>query len=78
MDTLRAELDRACREIEAEGCCGDQLGSELVKLGVAVSLPMSGPVATLVGLNILVKQIANEFPDEWQIVKAQLTSKGTG
>ena len=58
LTTLRAELDRACREIEAEKLAVDDLGAELVRLGVAVSLPFAGPVSTLVGLQCLTKQLA--------------------
>ena len=77
LSTLRSELDRVCQEIEADNVSINDLGAEIVRLGVSVSLPVEGPVSTLVGLQRLTKQLANEFPDEWQIVKAQLTSKGT-
>ena len=77
METIRAELDRACRELEATGSTGDEIGIELTRLGVAMGLAMTGPVPVLTGLNVLVKQIANEFPAEWETVKAKLTSRGT-
>lgn len=77
ISTLRGELDRACHEIEADNISINDLGAEIVRLGVSVSLPIEGPVSTLIGLQLLTRQLADEFPDEWQIVKAQLTSKGT-
>jgi len=76
LETLRQELDRVCDEIEAQGSTGDELGTELVRLGVAVALAITGPIPVLCGLASLQKQIANSFPDEWQTVKAQLSSKG--
>jgi hypothetical protein len=76
LETLREELNRACDEIEAQGSTGDELGIELVRLGTVVALAIAGPVPVLCGLASLQKQIANSFPDEWQTVKAQLSTKG--
>jgi hypothetical protein len=77
MTTLRDELNRVCQEIEADNVSISDLGAEIMRLGVSVSLPVEGPVSTLIGLQLLTRQLADEFPNEWQIVKAQLTSKGT-
>lgn len=76
LTTLRAELDRVCREIEDEGTTVDNLGPEIVRLGMAISLPISGPVSAMAGLHGLLMQLANAFPDEWEIAKAKLTSRG--
>ena len=76
LETLRAELDRILNEIEDGAIPAERLGPDLVRLGLAVSLPISGPVVTLVSLTAVTRQLADAFPQAWEIAKAQLTSRG--
>ncbi|GAB5460887.1 hypothetical protein [Hoeflea alexandrii] len=73
LETLRAELNRVADEIADQNVTPEELGADLVKLGVSVSLPFSGPVAALMMLATLQRQIANSFPQEWETAKAKLT-----
>ncbi|MFP1631216.1 hypothetical protein ACLB6G_05720 [Zhengella sp. ZM62] len=74
--TLRAELDRALDEIEKDRLPVDQLGPELVRLGVGVSLPFTGLPETMMALHGLLHQLANAFPEDWQIAKARMRCRG--
>lgn len=76
LETLRAELDRVLSAMEDGKISAACLGPELVKLGVAVSLPLSGPVETLQALTSVTLQLAGTFPAEWQTAKARMSCRG--
>lgn len=68
LDELRSGLD----DLEAEGASPQTVAAEVIKIGAAMAVAVSGPAATIEGLLLLVSQIANEFPQEYASARASL------
>ncbi|MCB5201816.1 hypothetical protein LH464_04905 [Neorhizobium sp. T786] len=63
-DIIRAEMDAGLRRLQAAGATVEDVASQLVKVGVALSLAGIGPTATLRGLFAQAQQLREEFPEE--------------
>jgi hypothetical protein len=61
--TLRRELDAGLTQIYLDGGGIDLAASELVKVGVALTIASRGPQFALDGMTALIDQIAREFPE---------------
>ncbi len=67
--SLDALSDRILREIAAglgHLSRPDDAPAELIKLGAVLALRMNGPAETIEGLHRILRQIAEEFPEEWR------------
>lgn len=65
---LRAGLDT----LEAANADAATIGSELFKIGAALSMAALGPRSTMEAMTALLAQIANEFPSEFAAASANL------
>jgi hypothetical protein len=75
--TLKAEVSRALGEMEQAGRPLADFPPELVKLGVALFLPLAGPAETLANLIGLTRQIADQFPGALESARGRISTAGT-
>ena len=74
---LKDEVIRALIELESEKLTGKDFGPEIVRIGLALSLAINGPVSTLTMLFDLLMEGSNSMPGSWQAARARLTCEGT-
>jgi len=75
--TLKDEVSRALDEMERAGRPLADFPPELVKLGVALFLPLAGPADTLANLVGLTRQIADQFPGALEAARGRISTAGT-
>ena len=62
-EKLRAEIELGLAKLEQAGAPAEDALEHLVRTGVALSLPLIGPEATIMGLIGLTKQLEQAFPE---------------
>ena len=62
-EKLRAEIDLGLSKLQQAGAPVEDALEHLVRTGVALSLPLIGPEATITGLTALTRQLEQAFPE---------------
>jgi hypothetical protein len=70
-DALKRGLFAGLDRMETTGASAEDAPAEIIKTAVVLDMRINGPLSTIEGLALLLKQLVATFPEEWSQLRAR-------